>query len=87
MDSSDYIKIDGYVARDATFVAKDLNGNLKEFTSVNFYTDLPIREDSYWIPENDKGECCDQLSLPCDSFPNLKWEDDPIKTEILIRIK
>lgn len=62
------------------FVARDRNGN------VYFYDTKPVRDKclGYEIWASDGENIIQSYQLPISSFPDLKWEDEPIKVKLTI---
>ena len=62
------------------YVARDEDGQL-----CIFYGDRPHRGgcNRWWHPEH----CAigDWMNIPEEMFPELKWEDEPIEVELIIK--
>lgn len=56
------------------WVARDKAGGLFA------YTKEPDRGECVWLSKDDV-----YISIPCDRFPNLRWEDEPIEVEFIIK--
>lgn len=55
------------------YVARD------ESNDLWLYEKYPVRMGNYWLNDNFI------MSIPNELFPNLKWEDEPIKVELTIK--
>lgn len=55
------------------YVARD------ESNDLWLYEEYPVRMGNYWLNDNFI------MSIPNKMFPNLKWEDEPIKAELTIK--
>lgn len=61
------------------YIAKDLVLGSHTF----LYLSQPIRSEGVWFPKS--GDPHEALPLPDASFPNLRWKDDPVKVELIIK--
>lgn len=57
------------------YVARDKDDNLW------LYEEYPVRMGNYWLNDN----FIMSFPIPNKMFPNLKWEDEPIKVELTIK--
>lgn len=55
--------------------------------SLVFFYDKPIRQDNGWGDKfwHSPNTWSEEISIPANLFPSLRWEDEPIEVEVVIR--
>lgn len=61
------------------WVAKDKDGE------TTIHKNYPERRECYWW--SDENNCQEDYNLDSDLFPDLKWEDEPLEVELIIKTK
>jgi hypothetical protein len=68
------MKLMGYVAKDLSLGAR-----------VFLYTTIPVRNNGVWLPKS--GDKTEAITLSNGAFQNLRWSDNPVEVEIIIKPK